>query len=350
MSGAASTLPGLWPVCGHAHAVASLAQAVAANRVRHAYVIDGPDGVGKRTVALAFASALCCFAPPQPGVSCGACRSCRKISRGVHPDVQMFGMESQSAQAAKSASKNTTLTIETVRDLSAAAVLRPVEGDWRVLILDNAELMQEPAQEAILKTLEEPPPFAVILLLAVDADMLLPTVRSRCQLVDLSLVPRLTIEQALIEKGIEPARAADLASASGGAPGWAIRALDEPNLLSDRVETLARTIAWIRGTPFDRVVTAFRLGDSFSKRRPAVYRELEVALGVWRDALLIKAECSTATTFPSIAAEVSGLVANWPLVAVHSALRSVRQCIADLEANVRPRLALEHMVLQWPTT
>ena len=348
MNGERSNQTTVWPLWGHAQAVSTLSRAIASHRVRHAYLIDGPDGVGKRTLALTFAQALCCIAAPEPGVPCGDCRSCRKIARSVHPDVQTFGIESQIAGVTKATSKNTTLTIETIREMSATAVLRPVECDWRVLIVDDAELMQEAAQEALLKSLEEPPPFAVILLLASDAELLLPTVRSRCQQIDLALLPRSTIEQALIGRGIDSAKANHLASASGGAPGWAIRALDQPKLLSDRAETLARMMSWIGGTPFDRVVAAFRLGDSFSKRRPAVFQELEVALGVWRDALLIKAEQPTATMFPSIHAELSGVVEAWPLAAVHAALRSVRQCIADLEANVRPRLALEHMVLQWP--
>ena len=338
-----------WPVWGHAHAVSTLSRAFASSRVRHAYLIDGPEGVGKRALALAFAQALCCLTPPRPATPCCECRSCRKIARGVHPDVQTFGIESQTAGATKASGKNTTLTIETIREMTSTAVLRPVESDWRVLIVDDAELMQEAAQEALLKTLEEPPVFAVILLLASDADLLLPTVRSRCQQIDLALLPRTTIEHALIGRGVEPSKAAHLASASGGAPGWAIRAQDQPKLLSDRAETLARTISWIQGAPFDRVVTAFKLGDSFTKRRPAVYQELEVALGVWRDALLIKAELHAAMTFPSLQPEFTRVVEPWPLATVHAALRSVRQCIADLEANVRPRLALEHMVLQWPT-
>jgi DNA polymerase-3 subunit delta' len=210
--------------------------------------------------------------------------------------------------------------------------------------------MQETAQEALLKTLEEPPSFAVILLLANDAELLLPTVRSRCQIIELSLLPRTVIEHRLIAKGLQPERAAELAGAAGGAPGWAIRATEQPKLLSDRRESLERTLSWVKGTPYERVVTAVRLGDSFSKRRPSVFRELEMALGVWRDALLLKTGQQSAVTFPAAALELSQIAEAWSLAKVHAALRSVRQCIADLEANIRPRLAIESMVLQWPTT
>jgi DNA polymerase-3 subunit delta' len=313
-------------------------------------LISGPEGVGKKALASTFAQALCCLQSTVPGVPCGECRSCRKIARGVHPDVQTFGIESQIASTSKSTGKNTTLTIETIRAMTSTAVLRPVEGDWRVIVVDDAELMQETAQEALLKTLEEPPAFAVIALLANDAELLLPTVRSRCQTIELSLLSRTQIERGLIEKRIDPVRAEEIAGAAGGAPGWAIRAIEQPKLLNDRREVLERSLNWVRATPYERVVTAIRLGDSFTKRRQVVFRELEVALGVWRDALLLKSGLATAVMFPSASAELAQVVEAWPLQKVHAALRSVRQCIADLEANVRPRLAIESMVLQWPTT
>ena len=337
-----------WPIWGHGHAVATLSLAVASNRVRHAYLIGGPEGVGKKALARAFAQAMCCLSPGEPGAACLDCRSCRKIARGVHPDVQVFGIESQTSSATKPASKNTTVTIETIRSLTSAAVLRPIEGLWRVLILDDAELMQEAAQEALLKTLEEPPPFAVIVLLASDTALLLPTVRSRCQEIDLSLLPRTVIEHGLIDRGVGAGLAEAIAGAAGGKPGWAIRALDQPKLLSDRAETLTRTMTWIGGSSYERIVTAVRMGDSFTKRRPLVFQELEIALGVWRDALLLKTDQQTAITFPSANDELSRMIQAWTLSMVHAALRSVRQCIADLEANVRPRLAIESMVLQWP--
>ena len=180
--------------------------------------------------------------------------------------------------------------------------------------------------------------------------LLLPTVRSRCQQIDLALLPRTVIEHGLIERGIGRDRAEEIAGASGGAPGWAIRALDKPKLLSDRAETLARTLSWIGASPYERIVTAVRLGDSFTKRRSSVFEELAFALGVWRDALFLKCGQPAAILFPSSAAELTGVVDAWSLPAILAALRSVRQCIADLEANVRPRLAMESMVLQWPKT
>jgi DNA polymerase-3 subunit delta' len=347
-TGALAAGAATWPVWGHGATVRTLVHAIAVDRVRHAYLVAGSDGVGKKTLALAFASALACLEPPAPGIPCGSCRSCRKIARGVHPDVQVFGLASQIAAAGKSGGKNTTLTIETVRGMTADAVLRPVESRWRVLILDDAEAMQETAQEALLKSLEEPPAYAVILLLANDAELLLPTIRSRCQTIELSPLPRGVIVHGLRERGEAPERAEALAGAANGLPGWAIRAAEQPKLLTERLASIEQAISWIEATPYERIVAAVKMGDSFTKRRPAVFRELETALGVWRDAMLLNTGQRRAVSFPSAADTIARVTGNLSLAAIHAALRSVRQCIVDLEANVRPRLAIESMVLQWP--
>lgn len=339
-----------WSVWGHVHATDTLSRAVETDRVRHAYLFGGPAGVGKRTVAREFAKALTCLERPSGGSPCGRCRSCRKIDRGVHPDVQVFDLAAQTAATAgKGTGKNTSLTIETVRSLCATAVLRPVEGKWRVIIVDDAESMGEAAQEALLKTLEEPPSFAVIVLLASDAELLLPTVRSRCQTIDFALVPRGVIERGLIARGVASGEAALLAGAAGGSPGWAVRASTDPKMLAARNAIVERALEWVVDAPGGRAITALKLADTFSKRRTDVFADLETVLGIWRDALLLKADVPAGMIHVPHADRLSRAAASWSLAQVHTALRSVRQCIADLEANVRPRLAIEAMVLQWPT-
>jgi hypothetical protein len=156
------------------------------------------------------------------------------------------------------------------------------------------------------------------------------------------------IEDGLKSSGLAVERAAELAGAAGGSPGWAIRAASEPKLLEERVAVVRRALDWIVADPGSRVVTAIRMGDTFSKKRPEVFGELETVLGVWRDALLLKTSVPDATTFPAQTATLVRTIESWSLLEVHRALVSVRQCIADLEANVRPRLAIESMVLQWP--
>jgi len=340
-----------WPIWGHDAAVDGLRREIVDGRVRHAYLIAGPDGVGKTTLATLFAQALCCQDPDgaASGVPCGRCLACRKIARGVHPDVQTFGLASQATRAEKLGTKNTSLTIETIRELCATTALRPMEARWRVVLVEDAETLQGVAQEALLKTLEEPPAAVVLILLSDDAELLLPTIRSRCQLVELRPVGRGTVTASLVAAGVEPARADEIAALAGGAPGWARRAAADPKLSQARRDACERAVAWVAGSVYDRMVAAVRLGDTFSKRRAEVFADLDALLGVWRDALLLRADLPHYLTYRGFAERLSELARGWELDDLHRAVCAVRTCIADLEANVRPRLALEAMVLQWPT-
>ena len=341
-----------WPVTGHDAAVDRLRREIAAGRVGHAYLFAGPHGVGKTTLAQAFAQSLCCQqpSPEAPGVPCGACLACRKIARGVHPDVQTFGLEQQAARAEKQGTKNTSLTVETVRELCASTALRPMEARWRVVLVEDAETLQGVAQEALLKTVEEPPPFVVLVLLADDAEMLLATIRSRCQLIELRPVAAATVAASLGDAGVAPARAEEIAALAGGLPGWAHRAAADPKLIEERRAACDRAMTWIAGSGYDRMVAAVRLGDTFTKRRAEVFADLDALLGVWRDALLLHADLPHYLTYRGFAERISDLAGGWSLDEVHRAIRAVQACIADLESNVRPRLALEAMVLQWPTS
>jgi DNA polymerase-3 subunit delta' len=340
-----------WSVWGHDDAVEGLRRAILRDRVSHAYLVSGVDGVGKTTLAMAFAQAICCqeAARPDPSVPCGACLGCRKVARGVHPDVQTFGLATQAAQAEKAGSKQTSLTVETVRQLCAATAYRPMEARRRVILVEDAETMQGVAQEALLKTLEEPPAAAVLVLLADDAELLLPTIRSRCRAIDLRPVPQATLVAALRAAGIEHDRAEEAAAMAGGRLGWAVRATADPSLVAKRREAVDRAFAWLAGSVYDRLVAAVRLGDGFPKRRAEVFSELETLLGVWRDVLLLRADLPHYLTYRGYAERLAELARGWELAAIRRAVGAVQDCIADLESNVRPRLAIEAMVIQWPT-
>src|SRR3990170_2136358 len=157
-------------VWGHRRAIRTLQQAVE-HGPGHAYILTGPERVGKRTAAFHFAKLLACADRGDTLQPCGSCTSCRRIDRNVFPDVTQFDLARQEERD-KDKSRNVSLNITTVRDIAAAVAYRPLESSWRVIIVDDVDTMQETAQEAFLKTLEEPPPYAVILLLTRDADLM----------------------------------------------------------------------------------------------------------------------------------------------------------------------------------
>ena len=145
-------------------------------------------------------------------------------------------------------------------------------------------------------------------------------------------------------------RAAEIASLASGRPGWAVRAATNGTLIEQRRDAVERGLAWIGGSGYDRLVNAVRLGDSFTKRRPEVFADLDTLLGLWRDAMLLQVAQTHYLTYRGDAERLTELARGWNMNDLHRAVCSVQTCIGHLESNVRPRLALEAMVLEWPTS
>jgi DNA polymerase-3 subunit delta' len=195
-------------VVGHARVVARLGAAAARGRVPHAVLVLGPAGVGKRAVADAFAARLLCDTPV--GVdACGTCAQCTRVAAGTHPDLQVVVRESERRD----------IRIEQVRELARWLGLQPLMTRRKIAIVDEAQCLNESAQNALLKTLEEPPPSSVLVLLSTSAALMLPTVRSRCQVLRLDPLSADAVVTVLVARGLEPARAARLAPLAEGAPG-----------------------------------------------------------------------------------------------------------------------------------
>lgn len=323
-------------------------QRAVANGPRHAYIVGGPEHVGKWTLAQAFAQALLCSNQPASGTACGHCSTCRRIERGVHPDVARFDLDRQEIED-KGTGKHAALTIQTVRAVTASLSLRPMEGAWRVVIVDDVETMQAPAQEAFLKSLEEPPPYAVILMLVTDPDLLLSTVRSRCQIVQLQPIAVSTISACLRAAGVDAPLADTLAGLSEGLPGWSFRAANEPSLRESRAELQRDAARWMGSTLYDRLVVAMQTAEQFGRDRSGVLERLDVLLGTWRSLLLKRAGAlpESQAHVPDMVDQLS--VARCGVAELVAAVKSVQTCRSDLLSNVRPRLALESMVLDWPT-
>ncbi len=165
-------------------AIEALKAALASGAVHHAWLLHGPEGVGKELAAVCFAQALTC--PKQPMKGCGACSSCKRVKARNHPDVTWVMPEDELVQrglAGRSDFDHTPsrdIRVEQVRSLGARLSFRPLEAKHKVALLVNAHAMNPPAQNALLKTLEEPPRDTILILMTSAIDKLLPTIRSRC--------------------------------------------------------------------------------------------------------------------------------------------------------------------------
>jgi len=351
MSAPASIQPAVdpatgWTVWGQRPAVADLRNAVQ-HGPGHAYIFSGPRQSGRRLAALEFARALCCPNVTTNGVPCRSCGVCGRVGRGVFPDVTLFDLQTQAARD-KDKSKNLTLTIATVREVSAAVAYRPSEAGWRIVIVDDVEAMQETAQEAFLKTLEEPPPYAVLILLTTEADALLPTILSRGRVVRFGYSSSADIQAALEAAGEAADRAARIAGAAQGSIGWAFDAANDGALIDAREAAAQEALSFVLGASYERMVGSVVLADEFSRSRDAVFDRLHLFQAIWRSALYVAQgiESPSGITFPIPLPEPLARQSMDDLV---RAIRSVDTCLANLEANVRPRLALESMVMAWPS-
>ena len=157
-------------------AAAILQRSILADRVSHAWLFSGSNATDMKELALAFAMTLQCTERPDDSAdACMQCRSCRKAIDGNHPDILVWSHE-----------KPKTFSVDEARSLVSDVSIRPFESERKIYIVPDAHLMQAPAQNVLLKTLEEPPEYVVILLLTASTDAMLETIRSRCQIVELA--------------------------------------------------------------------------------------------------------------------------------------------------------------------
>jgi DNA polymerase-3 subunit delta' len=338
-----------WDIIGHEWAVQYLRRCLANGRDAHAYLISGPAGIGKALLALRLAQAMNCN--HESDAPCLNCRDCRRIERGNHPDVRIASMTTQAAGLkADEAARQKELKIGTIRDWLRDVTLRPYEGRRRVFILHDAERLNEEASNAMLKTLEEPPPFATLILVANSAD-LLPTVVSRCQPIRLRPLPRQQVVHALTERaGQNPETAALLAARSGGRIGWALQMAAAPDEWQAYQERLDELLALHQQT----FSLSFRWAEERSKEyrggaQETVFAWLDLWQSWWRDVLLVAAGCTGHITHVDRREALERDAHNCELVRVHAFVSRLGTAAQQLRENVNPQLVLENLLLHLPT-
>lgn len=220
-------------------------------RAPHAVLLVGPPGVGKVTLATDLAAGLLCTAEPLDARPCGACRSCRLVGSGSHADLHRLGPEGPGRQVVIG---GPGAKARGVRDLIAELALASVEGGPRIGIIEDAHRMNEDAQSALLKTLEEPPAGVTLVLCADAEEPLLPTIRSRCARLRLGAVGPRDVEAILAGQGIaDPATAARLARLTDGRPGLALAWARDAEALRVRDQIARVLLDLVDARPADRL-------------------------------------------------------------------------------------------------
>ncbi len=327
-----------WGLIGQDWAVGLLRQSLLNRRQRHAYLITGAPALGKRTLALAFARALNCENEQIAGRPCAECRACRAISRGSEPDLIIAKGQD-----------GAPLKIGAIRDVARLLALKPFAARYRVAIFEDFDLVAPLAQDALLKTLEEPSANAVLIVLASSPEPVLPTIRSRAQLIPLRPAPLQLIKTALLARGCEDARADLIARLSGGRTGWALKAIQDDAPLEFRHEMLAALHDDIvMEGRLARLKAAERLSKRVGRDKSALRDILEIWLTYWRDVLLQSHDCPVKPCNSDRAEEIRALAARAGAGDAHRALQATQRTIDALSTNANLRLALDVLLLDYP--
>ncbi|MBT3941225.1 MAG: hypothetical protein HOE75_02565 [Chloroflexi bacterium] len=355
---------GGWQTIGHSAARLYLQRSHEAGRVAHAYLITGPDQVGKRTLALDLARLVNCTPTPDmfgddAPPPCGKCVPCDRIARDVHADVKtidphtpLLGVSSGTRESTPDQdAARTLISIGHVREMQHDVSLNPFEGGKRVVIFDGAHRMAPDGSgwNALLKTLEEPPENVVIVLLAPTVGSLPQTVISRCQPIELHAVPTGEIEQGLIERGgADPEVAAQLARLAAGRPGRAFAALNDETTLDRYRQAVLRVLTASAGDIEERFRYANEMAREFSRNREMVERELELWTSIWRDIMLLKHELTNSVANVEWTGQLSVVASASAPDDARLAIEAISRAADGLRRNGMPRVVLEVMLLEIP--
>ena len=239
-----------------------LMRSVKAGRIAHAFLLSGPHGTGKRTCANYLTQTILCASPQAP---CGQCPACKKVLAGLHPDVHVVGEEEKS------------ISVDTIRALRDQLALRPFEADRHIALIPRADRMTAKAQNALLKTLEEPAGGNVFFLLTDQPGAMLPTIVSRCRRLRFSPVSVEACAEILAEKGVEPGRARLAAACAQGAVGRALEIAGDEDYLPLREKALSSLKALSGGKAgVARAISFLGEGKSAAARAPEWLEILEV--------------------------------------------------------------------------
>ena len=316
-------------------AVETLRRALAAGRVHHAYLFDGPEGVGKERTAFGLAQALVCERRAEGSAeACGACRACARAvpregeTRPVHPDVVVLerGLYDP-ATIGRRSPETQDISIDQVRTVVLArAAFPPHEGRAKVFIVRRAEELSTSAANALLKTLEEPGARTHFVLLSATPDALLPTIRSRTQRVRFGALPDAVVTSLLVERGIEAAQAAAIAPLAGGSMATALT-LGDPEASARRGEFVARAMGALESRDAGPL---FELAEEAKKGDKAT--------------LIVQLEALAAALGEKARAAAGAQDRGADVAAARHAL--VLAAVRQLDANASTQLAVEAMLLK----
>lgn len=312
---------------GHDRIIEVLRRSLLSGKTAHSYLFEGVPGCGRKKTATALIQALFCMSLPDD--ACGVCASCRRIDSGNHPDIHLIAPLPDKRD----------ISIDQLREMQRDLSLRPYEAPRKACIIDPAERMSVNAANSLLKTLEEPPGDALIILLTENAGMLLPTVRSRCQLIRFAPLSPEHVLSLLERNGMSQEAAALVAPMSGGSLQRALE-LDNEALVARREAVLSR----VNNLSIQEISTVFDAAEELSGNREATLEMLDMLLSFFRDAVHLGAGGGEIVN-RSVRHAIEGIAAQRSLPRNMELLEHIYSTRRDVQRNANPKLALDHLFM-----
>lgn len=323
-----------WDLIGHEWAVEMLKKHVVNGTTRHAYLFAGPPGLGRRTLALRLAQALNCRTPVAAGIACGACRDCKQIAAMQHADLTVVQSESEGG----------TLKVDQIREVRRMLNLKPYQAKYRVALFLRFQEANDNAANALLKTLEEAPSYAVLVLTADTPEQLLPTIVSRCEVLRLRPLRVEAVQRELEGKGFETGRAKLIAHISGGRFGYALRIIEDETLLETREERLNDLQSLISASRVEK----FAYADKLARDKESMRQAILIWLSYWRDVMLRSAQAETPLVNVDRNLEIEDLAGRLNLSVARAVVSRLEDVLEKMEKNVNSRLLAEVMLMDLP--
>jgi DNA polymerase III subunit delta' len=313
-------------ILGHTRQKEILQRAIRANRLAHAYLFEGPEGIGKQLVALALTRAIVCT----EGTGCGTCVACRKVDHHNHPDLHLLEPDGAS------------IKIEQVRDLQKELSYRPLEAPKKICIVDAADRMNPAAGNALLKTLEEPSGNALIILLSAHPERILPTIRSRSQRLPFQRLSQELIKAVLVQQpGLDDTHAHILASLSEGS--FKIALGKDHDLYLEQRKEIIRNISTLSR---NNVVPTFELAQRLVDNKDQLPEILEILQIFYRDLLTYKHYADEDLLVNlDLLEEIQAAANRVDLRTLLNNLDSLARTRRLLERNINRQLAVENLLL-----
>lgn len=324
---------GFKDVVGHKNIIQYIDNAITSDTVSHAYILNGERGSGKKMLASLFAMSLQCQDRDEDGEACGKCQSCKQALSGNQPDIIRVTHE-----------KPTTISVDDIREqVNNDIVIKPYSSKYKIYIIDEADMMSVQAQNALLKTIEEPPAYAVIILLTENAETLLPTIRSRCVMLKLRNIKDQLVKKYLMEQMEIPDYKADVCVAfAQGNMGKAI-ALATSEYFNEIKEEAVHLLRNIDDMQVEELIAAVKKCVAY-KMNISDYMDV---IAIWyRDVLIYKATKNVdRVVFSDQLRYIKDRAKKSSYEGIENILEGLEKAKARMKANVNFELTMELLLL-----